>query len=310
MPTNLTLTSSYAGEVLDSMISLMTTGNEAVEQGIVNVESNIIKKLTIPRIQMSSLIQDHAVTPSSAGTYTVDERSLEPQDFMVYLEFNPRDFEQFWRPFQPTGPIVFRELPPSVQIPFLNEVLKKVGNYMGTAVWTGDTGGSAPYDKFDGLKTKALADAAVIDVATPITLNAGNVVAEIARTYDATPAAIRRDSDYKIIVSNATGELYIDAQHNQANKGLDFTSRGPMTYKGVPVVDLNGFPDNTIIATRCGSSLNTSNIHLGIDWNRDSFEEVLQVEKLQANSELHFVKMLMKADTAIGWGEELVLYGT
>jgi hypothetical protein len=32
--------------------------------------------------------------------------------------------------------------------------------------------------------------------------------------------------------------------------------------------------------------------------------------KLQANSELFFMKMLMKVDVQIGWGAETVLYGT
>ena len=31
---------------------------------------------------------------------------------MIYLEFNPRDFEEYWRFAQPEGPLVFRELDP------------------------------------------------------------------------------------------------------------------------------------------------------------------------------------------------------
>jgi hypothetical protein len=36
----------------------------------------------------------------------------------------------------------------------------------------------------------------------------------------------------------------------------------------------------------------------------------IEMAKLQANSELFFMKMLMKVDVQIGWGAETVLYGT
>jgi hypothetical protein len=36
----------------------------------------------------------------------------------------------------------------------------------------------------------------------------------------------------------------------------------------------------------------------------------LQIGRLQANSELYFVKMLMKVDVQIGFCNEVVLYGS
>ena len=37
-------------------------------------------------------------------------------------------------------------------------------------------------------------------------------------------------------------------------------------------------------------------------------ENKIQLERLQANSELWFIKMLVKADVQIGWNEETVYY--
>ena len=34
---------------------------------------------------------------------------------MVYLEFNPRDYEKYWKFAQPNGNLVFRDLDPKLQ---------------------------------------------------------------------------------------------------------------------------------------------------------------------------------------------------
>ena len=43
------------------------------------------------------MIQDRQATPISKGDLTVDGKSIKPVDYMIYTEFNPRDFEQHWR---------------------------------------------------------------------------------------------------------------------------------------------------------------------------------------------------------------------
>ena len=41
--------------------------------------------------------------------------------------------------------------------------------------------------------------------------------------------------------------------------------------------------------------------------NLSDDEDVIQIDKLSSASELYFFKMLMKADTNIGFGEEFVV---
>lgn len=305
----LNITSTYAGEVLDNFLMKVSTGNEAVEGGHVQVVENIVHKQTLPRIKAEDLFQDRAATPTSSGTITVNERQLQPADLMLYHEFNPRDFEDFWRPFQPTGPLVFRTLSPETQSAMLEEIIKYARNFMGTAIWQGDTSTapSGTYRYFNGLITRASADADVIDIASPVTLTSGNIQAKVAAVYDAVPAAVRRDPNFKIFMSDKSGELYVDAVHAQANKGNDFTQGAPMTYKGKRVVSLVGMPDDTIFAT-IGSAGRDSNLYLGIDWDAGNMENALVIDKVSPASELYFIKALMKADTQIGWGEQCVLY--
>ena len=116
---------TYAGEVLEDLLVYTAKGNETYEAGLVHVKPGIQKRYVLPHIQLGSIIQDNKPTPTSTegaaddttgfNQYKLSERYLDPQDFMVYLEFNPRDFEEYWRFAQPEGPLVFRELAPEVQ---------------------------------------------------------------------------------------------------------------------------------------------------------------------------------------------------
>ena len=62
---------------------------------------------------------------------------------------------------------------------------------------------------------------------------------------------------------------------------------------------------HTIVAARCSAS-RSSNLWMGVDYANDA--SVIQVEKLQANSELYFFKMLMKADTKVAKPSELTFH--
>lgn len=304
MATNLTLTTAYVGEVFEEILLQLSTGAPSLQGGHFAVHNGIRKKKYLPKLTATNLVQARAVTPSSQGSYTITEAALTPQEAMVYLEINPRDWEDFWGPYQPSGELNFRTLPPNVQIPFLTEVMNEVNEWLEPKIWTGNGTPPQPY----GIKTRALADATVLDVSTPITLTSGNIVSELERGWALVPEAVKMHPDCKIFVSVASRELYRQAQQNQTSKGVDFTSGGLMTFNGRPIIPLVGFPDDSYIITYANTSQMGSNLHMGCDWNEDS-KDVLVVDKLQANSELYFVKMNFKIDFAIKWGAEMVLYG-
>ena len=88
---------TYAGEVLEDLLTYTAQGNDTYKEGLIHIKSGIQYKYTLPSVSLGDIIQDNKPTPTSPtdskGTYTFRERYLEPKDFMVYLEFNPRDFE-------------------------------------------------------------------------------------------------------------------------------------------------------------------------------------------------------------------------
>lgn len=297
---------TYAGEVASQFLVKAITGAETINGGHVYVKDGIKKKFTIPRYDLDyeDLIQDRAATPTSKGEMNVDGKVLDPQDFMIYTEFNPRDFEDHWYATQLSPTLLDRSLPATVESVTVQEVMKRYMKYFNKAIWNNDTALSTIYKYWNGFIANAVADADVIDVSSPITLTSVNVAGEFARGYDLIPDALRYDFGMKIFCSYKTYGLYEEYQRAQTYKGIDVTREGIDMFRGKKVVKIADFPDDTFMMAK-GMATQESNLWVGMNSIAD---EGLQLQRLQNNSELFFIKMLVKADVQIGWGNEVVLY--
>lgn len=296
---------TYAGEAASAFIVKAITGNETVQGGHVYVKDGIKKKFTIPRwdANYEDFVQDRAATPTSKGTMTVDGKVLDPQDYMIYTEFNPRDYEAHWFATQLNATLIDRTLPMSVESVVIQEVMKRHDRYLNKALWNSDTVLTNIYKYYDGFIKKAVTAAQNV-VSSPITLTVGNIQAELLRGYDLIPAALRYDKSMKFFMGYAAFDLYMQSQINQTYKGVDTTSEGVARFKGREVVKINDLPDNFYFIAK-GTATPESNMWVGMNSTDDA---TLELKQLQANSELWFIKMLMKVDVQIGWNEETVLY--
>lgn len=127
-------TTNYSGEVLENVLTLATTGNELVSRGLIMVIPGVNSAISIPRVKAGKMLQKRKEDPTKAdskGDFAYSEKKLTPKDMMAFTLFNPRAFEHIWRPFQPSGDLVFRQLPGNVQNTLLQELLKQVGHELG-----------------------------------------------------------------------------------------------------------------------------------------------------------------------------------
>ena len=155
MANNPQIQTNYGGEFLNRLLTLVTTGNELFERGLLHMEQNVGDRFSLPRMRLSKILQKRVEQPTSEnskGQFTIDERVLRPQDVMAYTEFNPRLFEKFWKPFQPTGELGFRELPSDVQEQMLLEVAKVARNELGFHFIQG-VQGDGEEQFFNGIRT-------------------------------------------------------------------------------------------------------------------------------------------------------------
>jgi hypothetical protein len=314
------------------MITRAVVGADTVQKGCAYVKDGIKKKHTIPRIEVSNFIQRRAATPTSQGTVTVDGKVLEPQDLMLYYEFNPRDFEAHWYAEQLKPQLLARELPQTVEAFMMMQTMLRLNEFFEFHTWRGRIqyapdgdavdpttkgaeAGDAIYFYFNGLIKKLLDESTTILVSTPATLVAGtagggeeNIGAALLRCYKLVPKALLYRygvMGLKFIVSYGTQQVYEEFLTTTTTfKNNDTTEKSINRYKGYEVVPLAGVPDNTIVVCIANPDI-SSNLWIGINSTTD---EQLQLARLQANSEMFFVKGLFKMDTQTGFPDQVVLY--
>lgn len=337
----------YSGEVLEDLLTYASQGNDTFENGLIHIKSGIQYKYSLPLVKVGNIIQDNVATPTSTngqantGTgfnqITTVERTLEPSDFMVYLEFNPRDFEKYWRPFQPDGNLVFRELDPKVQATLLRLLMDKKNEYLGNAIWSAVKGGSAsagitvpsgatnlggdtnggPMKYWNGVMKRILDNvkptasdeekaSGQVVIAGNTNLTTGQNVEDALYTmWQKCPKTIRNKKNLKFVVGWDVWDLYDKHLSNKNSKYTENAEINKLRFKGAQIVPIVGVPEHTILLGEFSTDME-SNLWMGVDYANDG--EVLKVERLQANSELFFFQMRMKVDVNIVRPSELVVW--
>lgn len=332
---------SWSGPAASYMITRAVVGADTIQKGCIYVEDGIRKKKTIPRIEVANFMQKRKATPVNKGNVTVDARVLEPQDAMLYYEFNPRDYEQHFYAEQLQDKLLDRPLPATAETFMVMQTMKRLNEFWETAIWRsrieydpegtgtlpsakGDTATGAPmYDTdglcaqfyFDGLIQKALNASGVVSVPTPATLVSGtagggeeNIGDAMKRCLNLVPKALlfRYGTGGLKFMMNYKSKLVYEEwlTTTAAFKNNNFTEKGLDLYKSYTVVPLAGMPDDTIVVCIAKPDVD-SNLWLGLNSTEDN---ALKLERLQNNSELFFVKGLFKIDSQIGFADQLVIY--
>ena len=296
-------TTHYNGEVLETALTLSTTKNELIGRGLAMPITGIHKAVSIPRVKGSKMLQKRKEDPQKAdskGDIEYSEKVLAPKDMMAFSLFNPRVFEYIWRQYQPKGNLVFTQLPPNVQQIMLAEILKQVEQELGYQYINGEYEEGNDDDMLmDGILTQAAKDKDVVKVVSKGT----TMLQRLKELRVAIPGTMRTNTNLRILMSVEDFDEYDDELTNLANKGKDATEVNAHRYKGITIEALSQWPQGLIVATLCSSGTD-GNLFVAVNLQDD--ENVIQIDKWSNASELYFIKMLMKADTNIGFGEEFI----
>lgn len=338
---------TYSGEVLEDLLVYTAQGNDTFNEGLIKIKPGIQKRFTLPHISLGSIIQDNKATPNSVdgstdasgkNTYTLAERYLEPNDFMVYLEFNPRDYEQYWKPFQPDGQLVFRELDPKVQATMLRLLIDKKDEYLGDCIWGSAKGGvradiesnseentviggattAGPMKYFDGAVARAIdninstdeneiASGQVILAGSAAITNGKGVEDALYSLWMACPKKLRKSKKLRFVMGWDLWDMYDQYLTSKDVKYVENPDVNDFKFKGKKVVVINGITEQTIFLGKFTGD-DESCLWMGVDYATDL--ESVKVEPLQANSELYFFQMRMKVDVNLVRPGEIVLYTT
>lgn len=304
-----TINSAYAGEALEELLVRATTSNELVSRGLIRIVPDIKTDFFLPRLKAGKMLQKRKEQPKdtdSKGDFTIDERKLTPREFMAFTTFNPRAFEHIWRKWQTTGELVFAELPPEAQTAMLSEMAKVVDFEVGSHMINGQYADGADDDKlFDGILTRMRVDAETIKIAAPVAITPSNVISVLAKVHKAIPKNMRKNPGLRILMSVEDFDKYDEALSALPNKGTAYTDTNVKRFKGIVIEDLPDMPENVIVATVATNGVD-SNLWVGVS----SLEDLttVKVDLLENAGERYFFKMIIKMDTQIAWGDQVVLY--
>lgn len=337
---------TYAGEVLEDLLVYTAEGNDTFKEGLIHIKPGVQKRYILPHVKLGQIIQDNVATPTSTNgaatadgfnQYTFSERYLDPQDFMVYLEFNPRDYEEYWRFAQPEGQLLFRELDPKVQAKMLHLLIDKKDEYLGDCIWCGrkhkaseatgidtptgctelgGTSAAGPMRYFDGAIARIIDNLNTTDanekaagqalLAGSTELTTGEQVEKaLYAMWKKCPKNLRKNSNLKFVMGWDLWDLYDEYLTKKDVKYTENSELNKRRFKGKPIVVINGIPEHTIVLGKFSTAMD-SNLWMGVDYATD--QESVKVERLQANSELYFFQMRMKVDVNIVLPGEIVIW--
>ena len=111
MPTP-SITTTYAGEFAKEYISAALLEGSTIANGGITVKPNVKYKEVIKKVSTSGIIVDATCDFTDAGSLTLTEKILQPDEFNVNLELCKKDFHSDWEAAE-QGFSAFDSLPPT-----------------------------------------------------------------------------------------------------------------------------------------------------------------------------------------------------
>jgi len=308
-----TITTTYAGEFAGKYIAAALLSGNTLSQGAIEIKPNIKYKEVIKKVATSGLIVNESCDFTNAGSVTLTERIIQPEQFQVNLELCKTPFESDWGAVS-MGYSAFDNLPPDFASFLIAHVAKEVAQKTEQNIWNGAT---ANVGEFDGFVPLMTADASVIDVVgTPV--NSGNVIAELGKVVDAIPSTLYGKDDLYIYVSQNVAKAYVRALGGYAaitdangggvangidNKGTLWFGNGEnLSIDGVKVFVANGLPNNHMVAAE------KSNLYFGTGLLSDhNLVKLIDMADIDGSKNVRVI-MRFTAGVQYGIGSDIVLY--
>ena len=308
-----TITTTYAGEFAGKYIAAALLSGNTLSQGAIEIKPNVKFKEVIKKVATSGLIGDESCDFTNAGSVTLTERIIQPEQFQVNLELCKTPFESDWGAVS-MGYSAFDNLPPDFASFLIAHVAKEVAQSTEQNIWNG---ANATAGEFDGFVPLMTADADVIDV-VGTAIDSANVIAELGKVVDAIPSTLYGKDDLYIYVSQNVAKAYVralggysaitNAQGGGVAGGIDnkgtlwFGGQENLSIDGVKIFIANGLPNDHMVAAE------KSNLYFGTGLMSDyNLVKLIDMADLDGSKNVRVI-MRFTAGVQYGIGTDIVLY--
>ncbi len=137
---SLSITTSYAGEFSGKYIAAALLSADTLDKGLITIMPNVKFKSVIKKASTDDIVKDAECNFNpNAGTLTLTEKILQPEEFQVNLDICKKDLHDDWEAAQ-MGYSAFDNLPSNFSDFVIARVAAEVASATETSIWSGDTG--------------------------------------------------------------------------------------------------------------------------------------------------------------------------
>tara|TARA_R110001599_G_scaffold32875_1_gene107193 strand:+ start:251 stop:1192 length:942 start_codon:yes stop_codon:yes gene_type:complete len=300
------ITSSYEGELAQAYISAALLSGKTLSEGLIQIKENVKYKGVLKTLSSTGLITAQACDFLDAGTVTLAERVIEPQNLQVNLELCKQPFREDWEAMQTGGLRVDAVLPPNFETYLLLHVAGKIGQDVENNIWQGDKTGAGTFASFDGLFTQSQVGTFVPAAQKIVNAKDPMLTADIIDVLELIKAQIPTQllfhPDLRLYVSPGVAMTYINALGAQNYQFESYVGVKPLNYDGIQIEVANGMANDELML-----SLNT-NFFFGTNLRGDMNEaKVLDMSNLDGSDNVRVVYRFT-GGTQIAIGEDVVTY--
>lgn len=296
MATTTSLTTTYAGKEAAGYIRAAFLSNESL--AAVTFKENIEYKQVVRKLVDNITFANATCDFTPTGTVTLTERILVLEKFQVHRQLCKKDFLADWEAKSEQD----GQLHASLTDAIIANVMAGIAANNEVVMWQGV---NATAGEYAGFETLFLADAAVLDVATPAAIDSTNVIEEMARLVLTLPTKVRRATEKPVIaVSSNVAEAFRTAILGLG--GGSYLYQGEtvkMTWQGqYDIIECPGMSDDTM------AMFQKSNLWFGTNlldqWNTVA---VLDMYDKDLSDNVRFACSFF-AGVQYGFGDEIAFY--
>ena len=300
---SVSLTTTYAGEFSGRYIAAALLSADTLDKGLITVMPNVKFKSVIQKASTDDIVKDATCDfQTDAGTLTLTEAILQPEEFQVNLDICKKTLHSSWEAEQ-MGYSAFDNLAPNFADFVLAHVAAKVADRTEKNIWSGSTATSGQFDGF-GTLLDADGDLPAGQDLTGAAITAANVITELGAVADAIPTAVYGSEDLYIYAASDVIRAYTRAlggfqsggegANGYENKGNN-QSLGSLFFDGIPVVPARGAANGTIIAAE------KSNLFFGTGLLNDLNE--VRVIDMAENDGSQNVRVVMRFTAGVQYAQ-------
>jgi hypothetical protein len=290
------INSTFSGAVAGGYIRAAFLTNESLSA--VTFKENIDYKQVVRKLVDNITFEAPTCDFTPLGTVALSERILTLEKFQIHRQLCKNDFLKDWEARSEQN----GELHASLTDAIVANVLAGMAARNEVVIWQGV---NANVGEYAGFETLFLADAAVLDVSSPVAIDATNVIEEMGRLVLTLPTRVRRATEKPIIaVSSNVAEAYRSAILGLGGGFYLYQGESVvMNWQGqYDVIECPGMSDDTM------AFYQKSNLWFGTNvldqWNNVA---VLDMYQYDLSNNVRFAASFF-AGVQYGFGDEIAFY--